>query len=663
MPNIVQGEKMPGGTDFRDKDFGYEYPEGLDLKPGSEFHTKLKSKIISRASDSSAVISGRFDSWNNIDKVLTTYIPLDEKEKVIKAKDERKPVSIVFPYTYTILETLLGYLCAAFFQDPIWRYEGISPEDIIGAIMMEKIIDIQATKSKMALNLHTQWRDGLAYGMGMISPSWMQTFANRTVKKEKGFIDSLRGMFRPTGGFEKDFDEVMIFEGNKLNNIDPYLSLPDPNVPVHEIQSGEFFGWIDKTNYMDLLSEEKNSEDMFNVRYIQSVHNKQTSIWGEDKSERGRKAQGDTSRYSSAGIVGRPARYSNTTNEVDVINLFVKLIPKEWKLGTREYPEKWIFSLAADDVFIRAKPLDLDHDMFPATICAPDFDGYSSTPISRLEKLYGLQGHLDWMFNTHVANVRKVINDVILYDPYLINSNDLKRPGPGKLVRMRRPAWGKGVKDALMQLPVTDITRGHMADTTFIIEWMNRVGIVNEAMQGALRQGGPERLTKAEFQGSSAGGFSRLERMAKMISLQSMQDLGYMLASNTQQLMDEETYVKASGEWEQVLMDEFGKKPEMLRQGRLKVNPFDLLVEYDLKVRDGSIPGSKSSDVMVRMFEMLTKVPELAQKFDLVRIFKHIARESGVPNVDDFVRVQVMEDEQVEQQVQAGNLVSTEGMV
>ncbi|KKL44712.1 hypothetical protein LCGC14_2362930, partial [marine sediment metagenome] len=289
---------------------------------------------------------------------------------------------------------------------------------------------------------------------------------------------------------------------------------------------------------------------------------------------------------------------------------------------------------------------------------------YSPTPISRLEKLYGLQGTLDWMFNTHVANVRKAINDSIVYDPYYINSNDLKNPGPGKLIRMRRPAWGAGkIKDSIMQLPVVDITRGHLADSAFIVEWMNRVGMVNEAMQGALRQGGPERLTKAEFQGSAAGGFSRLERMAKIISLQSMQDLGYMLASHTQQLMEEETYVKASGEWEQVLMDEFGKNPDMLRQGRLKVDPFDLLIDYDLKVRDGSIPGSKSSEVMVRMFDMIAKVPELAQKFDLVRIFKHIARESGVPNVDDFVRVQVMEDEQVERQVDAGNLVSAEGVV
>ena len=91
MPYTVQGEKMPSGTDFRDINFDYEYPEGLDLKPGSEFHTKLKSKIMSRASDSSAVISKRFDSWNEIDRTLTTYIPLKDAETALKKKDTTKP--------------------------------------------------------------------------------------------------------------------------------------------------------------------------------------------------------------------------------------------------------------------------------------------------------------------------------------------------------------------------------------------------------------------------------------------------------------------------------------------------------------------------------------------------------------------------------------------
>jgi hypothetical protein len=91
------------------------------------------------------------------------------------------------------------------------------------------------------------------------------------------------------------------------------------------------------------------------------------------------------------------------------------------------------------------------------------------------------------------------------------------------------------------------------------------------------------------------------------------------------------------------------------------VSPFDLLVDYDIKVRDGSIPGDNFSDVWVRMFDVLAKTPELAQQFDMGRIFKHIARNAGAKNVEDFVRVNVRPDEEVAKGQQAGNLVPVGG--
>ena len=81
-----------------------------------------------------------------------------------------------------------------------------------------------------------------------------------------------------------------------------------------------------------------------------------------------------------------------------------------------------------------------------------------------------------------------------------------------------------------------------------------------------------------------------------------------------------------------------------------------------MKVRDGSIPGANFSEVWMRMFDAFGKYPELAKEFDIVRIFKHIARNSGAKNVDDFVKVKVVPDEQIEQQVQARNIVSTKGI-
>jgi hypothetical protein len=62
------------------------------------------------------------------------------------------------------------------------------------------------------------------------------------------------------------------------------------------------------------------------------------------------------------------------------------------------------------------------------------------------------------------------------------------------------------------------------------------------------------------------------------------------------------------------------------------------------------------------MFEVIAKQPELHQAFDLVRIAKHIFRNNGAKDVEQFTRsnIGVKGDEQVRNEVQKGNMVSTE---
>ncbi|GAG00485.1 unnamed protein product, partial [marine sediment metagenome] len=255
------------------------------------------------------------------------------------------------------------------------------------------------------------------------------------------------------------------------------------------------------------------------------------------------------------------------------------------------------------------------------------------TPVSRLEMLGGPQGLVDWLLNMHVKNVRKAINDMFVVDPYLVNVADMKSPDAGKLIRLRRPAWGKSLtKEAVTQLQVQDVTRQNIGDIGFISQLMHRVGGADDPMGGQLRTGGPERLTGREFQGTRQSGMLRYERVARVAGMMAMQDIGYMFASHNQQLLSQETYARAVGRWPQVLMDEYGVGP----QDRIPVSPFDLLIDFDVLVKDGSIPGGSYNDAWTQLFQVIAAQPLLLMKFDIVRIFKHIARSLGAKNVEDF---------------------------
>jgi hypothetical protein len=210
------------------------------------------------------------------------------------------------------------------------------------------------------------------------------------------------------------------------------------------------------------------------------------------------------------------------------------------------------------------------------------------------------------------------------------------------------------MKDAAQQLVVNDVTRGNISETSFIAQWMQRIGATDDAMMGSLRQGGPERLTEGEFQGTRTGAVSRLERIARVLGLQAMHPLGYMFASHTQQMMSEETYVKSVGRWEEDLLKEYGFDKKNIKNGRIKVTPWDLSVDYDVMARDGSVPGSNFSEMWVQMFSTIAQYPELQQQFDIARIFMHIGRNLGAKNVQEFIRV--VPDEEALREQERGNI-------
>lgn len=629
MPNVEMGAYTPS-VDIGDR-IDYAYPMGLDLQPDSQLHQKVLGKLLNRVRVAYEKMDSRRRSWREIDKTLTAYVRIDELERKVKEKDKRAPVSIVFPHSYSILETLTAFMDGLFLREPIFQYDGNSPEDTIGAILMTKVVEAHCKRFKVGLSLHTAFKDSIAYGVGACFPLWKQKWGYRT-----------RSSYGMDGQLEKTSEPALLFEGNSLENVDPYQLLLDPNYGIQSIQDAEFVGFVRRTNYYNLLPEDGKGA-VFNVRYLKGK-DCTSRYWG---SQRDQKAQtttvGDTS-------VLRP---------VDVVYLYINIIPKDWGLGDYEEPEKWLFAIAADKYIIQAQPLDLDHNMFPVAVCAPTFDGYSSAPLSRLELLGGMQELLDWLLNSHVANVRKTINDMIIYDPYMLNTADLTDPKPGKLVRARRAAWGKDIRGSIQQLQINDVTRQHIADAQLTMGLMNQISGADDAMMGTLRQGGPERLSAAEFSGTQSQALGRLQSLAMIVGQQLIQDVGYMFAMHTQQMMQEDVWVNTVGAWQDQLLAHYGPQ---IQNDRMRVTPQDLNIDFDIAVNPEG--QGQATQFWIQMFDTIAKTPELYQLIDVGRVFRYVASQLGAKNVDNFLRAPIQPvgapTADVIAQAQAGNMVPIE---
>lgn len=636
MPPFLVKNRLMAGVDFS-RDLGYEYPDGLDLRPNSKLHQRIVEEVMLRATESNNFVRGRRTSWDEVDKTLTAYKWQSDKEDEVKEKDPRKPTSIVVPLSYATLDTLLTYMVAAFFESPVFKYAGVGSEDIIGAALLERVVGLHTQRFKAVLNLHTMFRDAMTYGFGVVLPFWKVLYGTKTVRRR-----SLFG-FGPERAFS---EEGVIFEGNALNNVDPKRYLPDPNVSIHDPQAGEFLGWIQRVNYMKLLEDEKNSEgEIFNVKYLEKCPNFSSHLGTEFPDYRDKDSLGNFYNPSVSSTRGT------------VIWMYITLVPKDWKLGDGEYPEKWLFGVAGDALVIKAQPLGLNHNMYPAAVVAPDFDGYSPAPTSRIEINSGLQTTMDWLFNSHVANVRKAINDMLLVDPSLVNMADLTNPEPGKLVRMRRSAWGRGVEHAVQQLHVTDVTKGHIQDAMLIRDLMQVTSGAVDVIQG-IHRGSSERVSSAEAQGVRQAALSRLEKVAKIMWHQGLQDIAYMFAVHTQQLMTEETYVKLAGRYEEEL-----RRERAFVNDRYPVSPLDLAIDFDIEPHDGTAPGNENIQGWIQVLQSLSANPNLAPAIglDLARIYMHVMRQLGARGLEDFrmqpPQMQLMPDEAVMQNVQAGNIV------
>lgn len=618
----------PTSSQLAQVNYDYDYPRDLDLKPGSEFHDKLKNRILTRARESAKRMSERHPAWREIERTLTAYIPPKTKREARQKGDKTMP--IIIPMSYATLETLLTYMVAAFLQDPIFSYPGSGPEDLVGGFLLERVVQAQCVRMKVGLNLHTSWRDGFAYGMGITPLEWRTHMGyKRRVTK--------RRVFGKTVSSRRSRKYGVLFEGNKLSNVDPFLYLPDTNVAVQDIQDGEFVGWVDKDTKIRLLGEEGlKDSNFFNVRYLKHITGR-SSVY-----PLGERIEDEVLKEYKSDEMSGP---------VDVLPFYVDLIPNEWELGRKDRPEKWLIMLAGDQVIIQAHPLDLDHNMFPVAVAAPDYDGYSITPISRLEIAYGMQDIIDWLFTAHIANVRKVINNLIVVDPEAINVPDMSPSKQGGVIRTRRAHFGKGIDNMIKQLDVRDVTGGHVKDAAVLMEMIQRTTAATDVVAG-IRRGGGERVSATEARDTRVSALSRMEKAAKVIGMQAHQDIGYMFGKHTQQLMSEDMKVKLLGDWPEKMAEEYG-------EGYASVSPDDISVDFDILAHDGSIPGGEPTDLWIQLFQILAIQPEVASGFDLKRIFIHMARQMGAKNVYDFIKrgVEIKPDEEVLREADKGNII------
>jgi hypothetical protein len=394
--------------------------------------------------------------------------------------------------------------------------------------------------------------------------------------------------------------------------VDPYALVPDPRVPLHQCNlRGDFMFCevvISKTVLMDM-------EKRGLLKYVGSGYNK------IDQHET---PVTENRRRIKIGIRAESlVEPKNVTKFCSVREGTVRLVPKQWGLGESDTSQLWKFSWFKSQI-IQAEPLGMIHNMHPMAVTEPTSFGHDFMSVSMHDMIGPFQDVLSWLVSSRMENVRAAINNQFIADPARVDINDVRASPIGRVIRLKQTAQGLPIKEAIEQVIVNDVTRGHLSDIQTIRIIADTITGVNDNLRGIQTAGGRRSATEARQ--SMQAGAQRLSSMAVRISAQAFAPLCTQMILNIQQFMPDKMWVEMTG-------DDGSPSSQQL-------TPEMLVGSFNYQVSDGTLPFDKMAllETWQEILFGVAKDPELRAAYSLPAIFRYVAELGGAKNIDSFKR-------------------------
>lgn len=614
------------------------------LRYGTQLHNFVVEAVKRRRDFSLEKMRERHEKWRKADEAFLSYMPEKEADRVRKNRrdqgGEPQFTTIYMPYDYATLMSAHTYWTSVFLaRNPIYQYQGTHGSSQSAEQAVETVVNYQVNVGRMTPANYVWLLDVGKYGVGILGSYWCdeKVIINREVDVPDQFLDV------DLGTTHKEMRRVAMpgYQGNKVYNVRPYDFLPDPRVTLGEFQNGEFCGRFTEMGWNRIAKAAANGT-YFNIDVLRQVR-----YGGSRSLER----ENGSSQVPRPFLPGEQLYLEHMDMDfVELLEMYVELIPRDWGLDSTTFPEKWVFVVANNQVLVHAQPLGLTHNKFPFGILEYEPDGYAMFKRGILDVAQPMQNVLNWLVNTHFYNTRKALNDMFIVDPSRVVMKDVLDPNPGKVIRLKEEFYGEDVRTAISQLPVANYTQGHIQDTNLIVQMLQKVTGVNEQIMGMLSPGG--RRSATEIRTSSTFGVNRLKTNAEFFSCTGFADMSQLLLQQTQQFMDAPKKLRIAGDlWMQPGAEKF-----------LQVTPEDIQGFYDFVPVDGTLPIDRFALVNMwgQLLQQMATAPQVLATYDLGKIFAYIAQLGGLKNIQNF-RIQMADTAMLQQQAAAGNVIPLGG--
>ncbi len=652
-------------------EYGQEQPLSVRLAPAgttgggsSDLHSKILGRINARRMLSERAKRNRFEAWSEVDDSLRMFVDLSRK--AVRGDGTKDPDkvempfqrAIVIPLSFAIHQVRLAQLLGLYLhREPPLQVEGRSPEDISGSKLVEAALAYDTEQSGYPTVMNSFLQDADRYGVGAIYDSW-EMEEGLVYPPRSPMLDILRkiGLLpRKTWGTMREY--------NRWATVDPYLFFPDPRIPLSNIQEGEFVGHRFFRGFSYL--KEKQMQPGKQPGQRQGIY------FNVDEALKRSAAGGSRTSLTSNRFRAGDFAMPDSTDDQDkgyyaLDHMQIKLVPKLWELSEGDRPEIWWFTVADETTIIRAHPCPYDHGDFSYAAAEVNPDPHVIQNPGMVELLQGIQRLVNWLYNSHVENARKILNDSLIVAPSLIEMADLLNPKPARHIRLTGAGEelvkaGRDARQFAVQLQVSDITKGHMQTAGSLLDFAQRMAASNDPAQGQPLE---EKRTLGEVQSIIAASSARLAITARLIDSMAMQPLCRRAVSNRQQLTSMQQWFRIAGD--------LAKVEETQGMQRIQIDRWDLQGSYDYIAHSAMLPAdpARQAELWIRLLAFGASYPVLMDPqqspdgyvLDVRKIFNTAARQAGARNIQEFYRqiqpqVQVQPDAAVAAGVQAGNML------
>jgi hypothetical protein len=590
----------------------------------SKEHQALLDHVKGLVKLSRSSMAKNYSDWDNQDQVYRGEVVLDAADR--KQASKGKPTKMVVPNTYAQVHTFSSFLFLMFNQNSTFFELNPSGDDDYGTKRMdcEKVLERDLRHNEWNRLLFQHLTDLGRFGPAILECSWTKKITRAYVTPSPTVV-SFGGMdheIRPGS----EWAEFVKFEGNEIKAVSPYRFLPDTRFPLVDFQKGEFCASEEEYS-MGLLRDIEAAGEIAGVDRIQPFGRNGFSVEARGGETRTMMEFGST-KGAGKGWLGGPSQSNGTAL---VTKVQVRIVPSKFlvdgkkPLGPEEHQVLYHIWYANDNRLLKVEPAFFWHDRFSWSMSHFTPDMHRTVNLGLADLIYRLQDVITWHINARITDVRRNMRGRNIVDPAGVETSTLDGDGD---IFLRKSVSKSGVDRWIKQLPVTDVTQGHMADADTLSKIMEVVTGVNGNAMGQYNSG---RRSAQEARVVTAGAAGRMKMHGHLIWEAGLGPLGQMMLSNERQSLSFESFARMVGKQQDdpPEVDPMtgqplgpGKSGEAKVQERydaFKGTPEEVICGDDYMVFDSTLASEKGfmAQSLNDLLSVLLSNPAAAQQFDI----------------------------------------------